>query len=94
MRVPRVYVNMRLESGSIVELPLKQSNYLCKALRMEAGRELWLFNGEGGAFRSRIKLAHVKKAQFTVGEYEDIDRQSHLISSLVLLFPKAIDSIL
>lgn len=78
MRVPRIYVDIPLTSGAIVQLPVSQSNYLCKALRMEAQRELWLFNGEGGAFKSVIHHAHHKNAQVAVGDQDLSDCESPL----------------
>lgn len=78
MRVPRIYVDSALRTGSSIQLPLRQSNYLCKALRMEAGRELWLFNGQGGAYKSQIELPNPKKAQISVGEFDEENRQSTL----------------
>jgi len=88
MRVPRLYVDMPLVSGDIIELPLKQSNYLCKALRMEIGRELWLFNGQGVAFQAQIHSAHPKKAQVLVGEKDNIDRESPLKIELGIALSK------
>ena len=78
MRVPRLYVDMPLVTGEVVELPVRHSNYLCKVLRMEAARELWLFNSTGGAFKSCIALANPKKARVLVGEHDEANRESPL----------------
>ena len=45
MRTPRLYVNQKLTENSVVVLEQQASHYLCKVLRVKAGRELVLFNG-------------------------------------------------
>ena len=88
MRIPRVYVDMPLASGRTVELPAQQSNYLCKVLRMDAGRELWLFNGQGGAFQAKIEQPHPKHARVAVGDKDGRDRQSPLSIELGIALSK------
>ena len=88
MRIPRVYVDMPLASDRTVELPAQQSNYLCKALRMDAGRELWLFNGQGGAFQAKIEQHHPKHARVAVGDKDRRDRQSPLSIELGIALSK------
>lgn len=88
MRVPRIYVDIPLISGVVIQLPPKQSNYLCKALRMEAGRELWLFNGLGGVFKSVIEQAHSKNAQVAVGDKDIADCESPLNIELGIALSK------
>lgn len=88
MRIPRVYIDSSLKTGELIELGHKQSNYLCKALRMESGRELWLFNGQGGAFQARINLADNKRAQVLVGTHSVENRQSPLDIKLIIALSK------
>lgn len=78
MRVPRVYVDMPLESGQTVQLPARQSNYLCKALRMLPGRALWLFNGQGGAFKAELLKADSKRAEAILLDFDSENRESPL----------------
>lgn len=42
------------------------------------GRELWLFNGLGGAYKASIHLAHPKRALVNIGEKDFDDRESPL----------------
>lgn len=88
MRIPRLFVELPMPIGSQLELPQKQSNYLCKVLRMEAGRELRLFNGQGGQFMARIALADPKKAQVTIEAFDGADRQSPLQIELGIALSK------
>lgn len=76
MRVPRLYIDAPLCSGQQLELPQQQSNYLCRVLRFEVGRELWLFNGAGGAYKSVLSAVSPKRAQVIVGERDEDDRES------------------
>jgi len=88
MRVPRVYLDADIRPGQLLGLPAKQSNYLCKALRMQSGRELWLFNGRGGAWLCQIDEADVKQAVVSVGEFDQDDHESPLQLELVIALSK------
>jgi len=88
MRIPRIFLRSPLSLGTEIELPAKQSNYLCKALRMEAGRWLWVFNGSGGAYKAIIRDASSKKAMVEITEYEAEDRESPLRIELGIALSK------
>jgi 16S rRNA (uracil1498-N3)-methyltransferase len=53
MRVPRVYVNQALGGGEL-SLDERAAHYVGQVLRMRAGRELILFNGDGNAYAATI----------------------------------------
>jgi hypothetical protein len=55
MRVPRIYTSQNVTSGQILLLEEASSHHLSKVLRMQPGRELILFNGQGGEFEGRIQ---------------------------------------
>jgi 16S rRNA (uracil1498-N3)-methyltransferase len=88
MRVPRVYLDADITSGQRLELPARQSNYLCKALRMQAGRELWLFNGQGGAWRCQIEEADSKNAVVAVQDFDPHNHESPLPIELAIALSK------
>jgi len=88
MRVPRVYLDADIQSGQLLSLPGRQSNYLCKVLRMQSGRELWLFNGRGGAWLCRIDEADAKRAVVSVGELYQENHESPLQLELVIALSK------
>jgi 16S rRNA (uracil1498-N3)-methyltransferase len=53
MRVPRVYVDQPLTGGEL-SLDERAAHYVGQVLRMRAGRELILFNGDGNAYAATI----------------------------------------
>ncbi len=53
MRVPRVYVDQVLNNDEI-SLDERAAHYVGQVLRMRAGRELVLFNGDGNAYAATI----------------------------------------
>lgn len=55
---------------------------------MEAGRELKLFNGQGGSYRARIHLANTKCAQVQVGDFDPENNQSPLDIQLGIALSK------
>lgn len=55
---------------------------------MDTDRELWLFNGQGGAYRSRIARADHKKAQVRVEDFDADNRQSPLEIQLGMALSK------
>ena len=59
MRIPRIFTHQALVTNSTLALAESQSHYLSKVLRMQAGRELILFNGEGGEYSAEISAVHV-----------------------------------
>jgi len=84
MRIPRIYSNQPLSAGQSLFLEEGPSRHIAKVLRMQAGRELVLFNGQGGEYQATI--AEVGKKQVTVclGEYRAADRESPLQIELAI----------
>ena len=64
MRIPRIYTTQALEPDSITELEPGPSQHLARALRMQVGSELILFDGRGGQYPAMITA--VGKKQVTV----------------------------
>lgn len=50
----RVYVDETLQSGAQLILPVEQSHYIDRVLRLKAADELTLFNGKGGEFSAVV----------------------------------------
>lgn len=84
MRIPRVFTHQALISNSTLTLAEPQSHYLSKVLRMQAGRELILFNGEGGEYNAEISVVHKKHVDVSVKEFTTENRQSHLQLELAI----------
>lgn len=82
MRIPRVYVKDSLPRQGDYQLGEESSHYLCKVLRMLAGRELLLFDGSGYEFTATLLKAGKKAAQVTITSARAVDRESPLQSTL------------
>ena len=84
MRIPRIFTPQALTPNSTLVLAESQSHYLSKVLRMQAGRELILFNGEGGEYSAEIAAVHKKHVDVSVIEFSVENRQSHLQLELAI----------
>ncbi len=78
MRKIRIYTPQALSSGCELALDAAAAHHIATVLRMAAGNELVLFNGEGGEYQARI--SHVKKGKVTlqVEAFTAADRESPL----------------
>lgn len=84
MRIPRIFTPQALVSNSTLSLAEPQSHYLSKVLRMQAGRELILFNGEGGEYSAEISAVQKKFVDVSIKEFSPENRQSHLQLELAI----------
>lgn len=84
MRIPRIYLNQPLPASGEVCLGEPESHYLIKVLRMETGRALIAFNGDGAEYEASISSAGKKSAQITVHNKLEINRESPLRSHLAI----------
>jgi len=75
MRIPRIYTPQDLNEHSQVELDDKAANHVGRVLRMQAGRELILFNGEGPYHFNAI-IDHSDKKRVTVSINEKTTSQN------------------
>lgn len=55
MRVSRIYVDQPLRPGELLELPERAGRYLGRVLRLTAGDDLLLFNGDGHDYAARLE---------------------------------------
>ncbi len=84
MRVPRVFTDQPLGSGNHVTLEEAPSRHLAKVLRMTAGRELLVFNGEGGEYQATITEVGKKTVTVTLERFDEADRESPLDLELAI----------
>src|SRR3954463_4753151 len=84
MRIPRIFTHQELMSDSALALAEQQYHYLSKVLRMQSGRELILFNGEGGEYSAEISAIHKKHVEVLVKNFSPENRQSHLRLELAI----------
>lgn len=64
MRIPRLHVRQPLAAGDTLTLETEASHYLANVLRLQPGRPLRLFNGDGGEYDAT--LVHIRKKAVTV----------------------------
>ncbi len=84
MRTPRIYTNTVLTQGAEVTLSTDGSHYLVKVLRMEAGRKLIAFNGDGAEYPSTLISASKKNAVISIDSKEEASRESPLKTHLAI----------
>lgn len=72
MRIPRIYTPQALSSNSKIELEPEASRHILKVLRMEAGRPLTLFNGDGNQYSGSISRINGKNAVVILQQEESL----------------------
>ncbi len=70
MRIPRIYTPQELSSNCKIELEEEASRHLLKVLRMDVGRPLTLFNGDGYQYHGSISGTNKKTAVVTIQKQE------------------------
>lgn len=84
MRVPRVFCDVPLAVGEPVSLNEAQSHYLSKVLRLEAGRPLKLFNGDGREYQATVVQVGKRSVEVQIGDAEHIVKESPLHTHLAV----------
>lgn len=84
MRIPRIYSTTPLQANSLISLDEQASHYLGKVLRMQAGRELIVFDGSGGQYPATIDSISKKSVAINTGVHEPVDNQSPLHTHLAI----------
>ena len=84
MRIPRIFTEQILITGELVQLEETASHHLSKVLRMQAGRELILFNGSGGEFTAIIQEVSKKYVTVAVAGHLADNRESPLQLELAI----------
>lgn len=83
--VSRFFCPISLAPGERVSLPREQAHHAREVLRLRAGEEIVLFNGEGGEFRGRLEQEG-RELLVQLGEHEALDRAPpldlHLVQAL------------
>ena len=84
MRIPRIFTQAELGAKLQVALEPAIAHYLGKVLRMPAGRELILFNGQGGEYHAVLQAIDKKSASVLVGAFNNDNRISPLNTHLAI----------
>jgi 16S rRNA (uracil1498-N3)-methyltransferase len=81
--LPRLFVRQPLEQGASLDLDSSQAHYLGNVLRLGAGSELLVFDGESGEWLARIATAGKKRMSLAV---ERRTREPEIIPDVWLAF--------
>lgn len=83
MRIPRIYHPGPLAVGVTVELDEAARNHVVRVLRLRAGAEVRLFNGEGGEYAGTLSHASKAGAAVEVSAFDAREVESSLPITLV-----------
>lgn len=68
MRIPRIYSPVALAAGSEVELDDQAASHVGRVLRMQAGQQIELFNGNGHDYPATLTDVNKKHVRVRIGE--------------------------
>ncbi len=78
MRIPRIYTPQALSPETTVELEPGPSQHLSRALRMQEGSELVVFDGRGGEYPAVIASLGKKRVTVSTGAHRQQEAESPL----------------
>lgn len=84
----RLHVPVPLESGASLLLDHERSHYVSRVLRLRAGDELMLFDGNGGEHAGRVSAVSRKAVTVSVGEAREREVESPLAIRLIQGLPR------
>jgi 16S rRNA (uracil1498-N3)-methyltransferase len=68
MRIPRIYQNLKLQSGQTVKLSDDAANHLIRVLRLPLHAELIIFDGAGHEYKAVIHTIEKKSVSIVIGD--------------------------
>jgi 16S rRNA (uracil1498-N3)-methyltransferase len=80
---PRFYCPIALAAGAEVALPEAAARHAVRALRLQAGEAVTLFNGEGGEYPGNIAAIETNAVRVTLSAHSAAERESGLDVTLV-----------
>lgn len=83
VRIPRIYQPVALAIGDVIELDNQATTHLTRVLRLRAGDELVVFNGEGGEFKARVAQVERRSSQVELLAFVECSKESSLEVVLV-----------
>jgi len=78
MRISRIYINKPITLNERLTLESTVAHYVSTVLRMKIGRQVILFNGQGGEFRATLVDSNKKTVSFEVDDFIDTKSESPL----------------
>ena len=84
MRVPRLFIDIPLTTGEIINLPRDKAHHISHVLRMRLGNSIKLINDSGNEYLSKIIEISKKSAQIEIGKSIRTTNESPLTINLCL----------
>ncbi len=78
MRTPRIFTKQVLSAQLELELEPAPSAHIARAMRMQPGDALTLFNGQGGEYAAAITAVNKKTVSVKIGDFRNIELESSL----------------
>lgn len=78
MRIPRIFHPEPIETTNPVELNGDAANHVARVLRMQAGQQIILFNGDGNDYLTEITEASRKRVSVSIIEQKLLSNESPL----------------
>lgn len=88
MRLTRIYVDLELHAGDVVELPRDTGAHLAKVLRARSGDSVILFNGDGREWSGTLDGVRGSRIAVAVGAPQAVNRESPLAITLLQSVPR------
>ena len=88
MRIPRFYQAESLHIAQDLLLTPENFRHAIQVMRLKTGSPVILFNGEGGEYQATLSEITKRSAKATLCSYDPVNRESPLISKLVLALLK------
>jgi 16S rRNA (uracil1498-N3)-methyltransferase len=82
-RNPRFYIDTPLRVGDSCVLPEDAAHHAVHVMRLQAGGEITLFNGQGGEYAARIASVQKLRIGADVLRHDPVERESPLRVTLV-----------
>lgn len=84
MRLSRLYLPHRLQTGERRSLDAEASHYLRDVLRLDAGDGLTVFDGTGGEYAAQVAVVGKREVVLRVGDFHSREAESPLAVTLGL----------
>jgi 16S rRNA (uracil1498-N3)-methyltransferase len=88
LRLTRLFVDVPLQAGQLLELPKETAAHVAKVLRARGGDPVILFNGNGEDFSGVIERVQNGRASVTLGAPRAVHNESPLDITLVQCVPR------
>lgn len=80
---PRLYLDAPLAAGALITLPEGAAHHAVRALRLQPGEAVVLFNGRGGEYAATIETIGKTAVVVRIGAFSATERESPLSVTLV-----------